>query len=280
MGNYTLYMNSKVQIKDKSEGDKSIKIAPFKKEIRNTTPHKHNNYFEILYLSQGSGQHYIDSRKFEVKPPVMYFIRREQVHYWELNSEPDGFVIIIKKPFIEKSLDSELKSLFAKISGQSSLYVNNDTSIQVLFELLTEENKKEGKHAFYVIEGLLKALLAKVLESAKPVAGKAAIKSGLYQSFLSLLSAEGVIKNSVQYYAGQLNVSPQNLNAACRKAANQSPEEVLAEFIISEAKRLLIYTDITVAEISFRLDFSDPSHFIKYFKRKTNQTPRAFRDGN
>ncbi|WP_315816787.1 AraC family transcriptional regulator [Paraflavitalea speifideaquila] len=273
-------MATKFQIKDKIESGKPIKIAPFKKEIRKTTPHKHNNYFEILYLSQGKGFHYIDALKFEVKPPVMYFIRREQAHYWELNSEPDGFVAIIKKPFLEKSLDSELKALFTKISGQTALYVHDESTIQALFELLAEENKNEGKYTFHVVEGLLKALLAKVLEDAKPIAGRVATNSSLYQSFLSLLSTEGIIKNSVQYYAGQLNVSAQNLNAACRKAVNQSSEEVLSEFIISEAKRLLIYTDITVAEISFRLDFTDPSHFVKYFKRKTLQTPRAFRDGN
>ena len=272
-------MPSNLQVKDKSENGKSIKIAPFKKEIRKTTPHKHNNYFEILYLSQGAGHHYIDSRKFEVKPPVMYFIRREQMHHWELESEPDGFVIIIKQAFIEESLDSELKLLVTKISNQSSLQVNENATIHKLFELLAEENKADGDHTFHIIEGLLKALLAKVLEIAKPVVSKTKLKSNLYQSFLALLSTEEVIKNKIQYYAALLNTSPQNLNAACRKAVNQSAEEVLAAFIISEAKRLLIYTDITVAEISFRLDFSDPSHFVKYFKRKTDQTPRAFRDG-
>jgi AraC family transcriptional regulator, transcriptional activator of pobA len=274
---YTLYMSSKLQIKDKSESGKSIKIARFKKEIRKTTPHKHNNYFEILYLSQGSGYHFIDSRKFEVQPPVMYFIRREQVHCWELDSEPDGFVIIIKKAFIEESLDSGLKTLFAKISQQSSVYTRDDATILSLFGLLTEANKKEGKYAFHMQEGLLKALLAIVLDAAKLVEYKAEINSNLYQSLLSLLSAEQMIKNKVHYYAEQLSTSPQNLNAACRKAVNQSSEEVLSEFIVSEAKRLLIYTDKTIAEISFALDFNDPSHFVKYFKRKTNQTPLTFR---
>ncbi len=274
---YTLYMSSKLQIKDKSESGKSIKIARFKKEIRKTTPHKHNNYFEILYLSQGSGYHFIDSRKFEVQPPVMYFIRREQVHCWELDSEPDGFVIIIKKAFIEESLDSGLKTLFAKISQQSSVYTRDDATILSLFGLLTEANKKEGKYAFHIQEGLLKALLAIVLDAAKLVEHKAEINSNLYQSLLSLLSAEQMIKNKVHYYAEQLSTSPQNLNAACRKAVNQSSEEVLSEFIVSEAKRLLIYTDKTIAEISFALDFNDPSHFVKYFKRKTNQTPLTFR---
>lgn len=270
-------MITKLQIKDKSESGKSIKIAPFKKEIRKTVPHKHNNYFEILYLSQGSGHHFIDSRKFEVAPPVMYFVRKDQVHYWELDSEPDGYVIIIKKKFIEESLDSELKSLFTNISRESCVYTQDPEMVRSLFELLIETDRKNGKNAFRMKEGLLKALLALVSEDMKPSAGKTEISSNLYQSLLSLLSAEQTIRNKVHYYAEQLNTSPQNLNAACRKAVNQSAEEVLSEFIVGEAKRLLIYTDNTIAEISFTLDFHDPSHFVKYFKRKTGETPLSFR---
>ncbi|QJB37278.1 helix-turn-helix domain-containing protein [Chitinophaga oryzae] len=273
-------MVTKLQIKDKSESGKSIKIAPFKKEIRKTVPHKHNNYFEILYLSQGSGYHYIDSRKFEVMPPVMYFIRKDQVHCWELDSEPDGYVIIIKKTFIEESLDSELKSLFTHISKENCVYTQEHEMVRSLFELLIETDRKNGKNAFRMKEGLLKALLALVSEDGKPFAGKAETSANLYHSLLSLLSGEQVIRNKVQYYAEQLNTSPQNLNAACRKAVNQSAEEVLSEFIISEARRLLIYTDNTIAEISFMLDFHDPSHFVKYFKRKTGETPLTFRKSN
>lgn len=270
-------MATKLQIKDKSESGKSVKIAPFKKEIRKTIPHKHSNYFEILYLSQGSGYHYIDSRKFQVTPPVMYFVRKDQVHYWELDSEPDGFVIIIRKAFIEESLDNELKSLITQISRENCVYTKNHDMIRSLFALLVETGEKIGKNAFRMTEGLLKALLALVSEDMKPFTGKAEINANLYHSFLSLLSADQAIKNKVHYYAEQLSTSPQNLNAACRKAVNQSSEEVLAEFIVSEAKRLLIYTDNTIAQISFMLDFHDPSHFVKYFKRKTAQTPLTFR---
>ncbi|RAJ80221.1 AraC-like protein [Chitinophaga dinghuensis] len=266
-----------LQVKDKSDSGKSIKIAPFRKEIRKTTPHKHNNYFEILYLSQGTGYHYIDSRKFQVTPPVMYFIRKDQVHYWELDTEPDGFVIIIKKAFIEKSLDNELKSLFTQLSRETCVYPKDDATTHTLFTLLTAAAHKEGAYSFPMVEGLLKALLAHVLGNVKTVAGHVEISSNLYQSFLSLLSAEQMVKNKVHYYAELLRTSPQNLNAACRKAVNQSSEDVLSEYIISEAKRLLLYTANTIAEISFSLDFNDPSHFVKYFKRKTGQTPLSFR---
>ncbi len=109
-------MISNLEMKDKIEGDKILKVTPFKKEIRKTIPHKHNHYFEIIYLSEGSGFHSIDLHKYSITPPMIFFVRQEQVHYWELDSEPDGYVIIIKKAFIEKSLDNEIKSLLSKMS--------------------------------------------------------------------------------------------------------------------------------------------------------------------
>ena len=268
--------SKKIPVKNKIKEERHIKAEKFRKEIRVTQPHKHNSYFEIIYLSKGSGNHFIDSRKYSVKPPVMYFVRKEQVHYWKLTKEPEGFVVIIKKSFIEKSLDNELKSLFTKISGQSSLSIKDNPTIHKLFDLLTEENKVEHENTFHITEGLLKALLLKVLEVSKPIISKTKIKSDLYQSFINLLSTGNTIKNKVAHYAEMLNTSPQNLNAACRKAVNQPAAEILSEFILSEAKRLLLYTDKTVSEISYELDFSDPSHFVKYFKRILGQTPQVF----
>ena len=270
-------MHSSLQIKDKSETDKLIKVAPFRKDIRKTEPHKHNNYFEIIYLSKGSGTHSIDYNKYKVQPPIIFFVRKEQVHHWDLKSVPEGYVLILKKGFIEKSLDSELKALLTKVSSLTSLQVKDTGTINQLFQLLTKENDPASEHSFPIVEGLLKALLGKILEVATPFFSKARIKADIYQSFRELLSQSTEIKNNVAHYAALLNATPQNLNNVCRKTVNQSASEVLAEHIIGEAKRLLIYTDNTVSEISFGLDFNDPSHFVKYFKRFTGYTPQAFR---
>ncbi|MDP4263516.1 MAG: helix-turn-helix transcriptional regulator [Bacteroidota bacterium] len=273
-------MSKQIQVKDKTEITETIKILPFRKEVRKTSPHKHNNYFEIIYLSGGSGYHSIDSRRYPVIPPIIYFIRKEQAHHFELEGEPEGFVIIIKKAFIEKSLDNELKLLLTKISSQNCLGIEDNTTIHHLFGLLSGENKIQAENTFHIIEGLLKALLAKVLEVARPFINNTEIRSDLYQSYLELLNNGQVVKNSVHYYAEKLNTSPQNLNAVCRKAVNQSAAAVLAESIISEARRLLHYTNSTVSEIAFTLDFTDASHFVKYFKRITGQTPQTYRQAS
>ncbi|MEO8766274.1 MAG: helix-turn-helix transcriptional regulator [Ginsengibacter sp.] len=273
-------MPSQLIIKDKIETEKVIKVAPFKKDIRKTTPHKHNNYFEIIYLSKGSGYHYIDAGKYAVVPPVMYFVRQDQVHFWELETEPEGFVVIIKKSFIEKSLDKELKSLLTKITKQCCLQTPDNRTIEQILQLLTEENKNNDESAFTITEGLLKSLLAKILQVSKPVINKAEVKSDLYHSFTELLSEANGTKYKVGFYAEKLNTSPQNINAACRKAVNQTAADVLSGFVLSEAKRLLLYTDNTISEIAFAIKFTDPSHFVKYFKKFVSSTPQSFRSAN
>jgi len=269
-------MSSTLEIKDKIH-QKSIKIAPFKKDIRKTTPHKHNSYFEIIYLSKGSGFHAIDSIKYPLTAPIVYTVRKEQVHHWELESEPEGYVLILKKEFVDNSLDKQLKDLLATISAFPSIHLSEPNSIGQLFQMLTDEYEPEQNNNTPVMEGLLKVLLAKILQTAKPLSSAKGKKDNLFQEFQQLLTQDKLLKNSVAFYASHLNTSPQNLNAVCRKSSGQSAAEVLAEFIVNEAKRLLLYTDMTVSEIASLLDFKDDSHFIKYFKRHSGQTPNGFR---
>jgi AraC-like DNA-binding protein len=272
-------MSCSLHIKDKSENSRFLKAAPFRKNTRKTEPHKHNSYFEIVYLSGGKGSHTVDNRSYEVRPPVLFFVRQEQVHHWDLDAdmEPDGYVLIVKKTFFEKSLDGELKQFLGKMSRLTCAYLEDDATVRQLFELLVRESVVDDPTAFSIMEALMKGLFGKILQVAKPVEEKNRRRRELYESFIDLLVQDQFHKNTVAYYAGLLNTTPQNLNATCRKASGLSAAEVLAGYVVDEAKRLLAYSDHTVTEIAFELAFKDPSHFVKYFKQHTTFTPQAFR---
>lgn len=264
--------------KNKIEPNKAIQISAFRKDIRKTSPHKHHSYLEIIFLSSGKGHHYIDTHKYEIKEPVIFIVRKEQVHYWELDAEPTGYVLIIKKAYLDAVSDGEIKTLLNSLSNHSALQLKDNQNIENIFDLLLKEHLIESSHHAIITEGLLKALLAKIHENGKQFPEKRKRDSNLYYSFKELLSQDKSLKNNVAYYASKLNTSAQNLNNACRKFGDISATEVLSEFIISEGKRLLIYTDKTVQEISGILNFNDSSHFIKYFKKVMNCTPHAFRN--
>jgi AraC-like DNA-binding protein len=57
----------------------------------------------------------------------------------------------------------------------------------------------------------------------------------------------------------------------------KSPLEIIRERLISEAKRLLFYSDKSIKEIAYELGFEDAAHFSKFFKNYTNQNPSNVR---
>lgn len=270
-------MKKNIPVKNKISQEKHIKAAVFRNDIRKTEPHKHKQYFEIIYITQGHGAHWIDDVCHEVTPPTLFFIKEDQVHNWNLRDVPGGYVVILKKEFVERSLDPQLEMLLAKVGAIPCLRIEETATISQLFELLVREGQTETENTFCIMEGLLKVLLIKIQDVAGLELVRPSRKGDLYQSFLELLSTGIPVRNTVNYYAELLNTTPLHLNTACRNAAGMGATEVLAGFIIKEARRLLLYTDKTVSEISFLLNFNDPSHFVKYFKRLSGSTPQTFR---
>ena len=273
-------MSANLPVKDKSGESGIIKIAPFKSTVWKTEPHRHNGYLEMIFLSEGAGVHLIDGREFQVSPPVLFVIRRDQVHCWDLTAAGEGYVLLIKKEFMDSADDPELRSLLTSVSVHNCLLLQQNRTVASLLDILLEElaQQKEGRIPLFA-KALLKALLAKTMEIARPVTKLVKDPDRLYQRFLHLLSDQSALKQTVQNYADLLHTTPQNLNNICRKETDRTATEVLGEFIVSEAKRLLLYTNKTVSEISYALDFKDPSHFVKYFKRMTGGTPQRFRQG-
>ncbi|HTG55559.1 MAG TPA: helix-turn-helix transcriptional regulator [Niabella sp.] len=269
-------MSYPIEIKDKANNTKGIKIEAFRKNVRTTAPHKHHSYIELVYLSAGSGKHTIDADTFIITPPVLHIIQQEQLHFWNIDSDPAGYVLILKKTFVDQYFDHELNYLLSRLSTCSAVNIDPGKApvIESLFELLVQENKGTEKENAVLIH-LMKALLTKLLQQLPTSVTKP--PGNLYFSFCEQLSASKSLINNVAYYARQLHTSPQNLNAACKRQAGKPASVILSAHIVSEASRLLLYTQQSVSEIAYRLGFKDNSHFTKYFKKHTGSTPSQLR---
>ncbi|MFB9055267.1 helix-turn-helix domain-containing protein [Mariniflexile ostreae] len=251
-----------------------IKIAPFDVNKRYTKPHRHNKYLEIIFFCKGEGFHHLDSKSYGIDPPVVFVVKKEEVHNWEINIIPKGYVIIIKETFLDNTLDKYINLQLIKLQKKQKIQLQKkDASIlKSLFKVLCEEMKQSHPQRAFV-EGVLKALLGKIINyshnknSADPL-GKMAM-------FMELLIEKP--KNNVAYYANCLNLTSQNLNQLCKKQYDKTASEIIAIEIIKEVKRLLLYTNRTISDIAFQLEFKDVSHFVKYFKRHTGSTPLQFK---
>lgn len=84
-------------------------------------------------------------------------------------------------------------------------------------------------------------------------------------------------KQKVSDYAELLNKSPKTLSNLFAKNNEKPPLKHIQDRIILEAKRLLLYSEKSIKEISWELNFEEVTHFSRFFKRYTHYTPTSYR---
>lgn len=82
---------------------------------------------------------------------------------------------------------------------------------------------------------------------------------------------------TVQYLAAQLSISPSYMSDMLRVITGQNAQQLIHEKLIEKAKELLTITNLSVAEIAYKLGFEHSQSLSRLFKIKTNMSPLEFR---
>lgn len=127
-----------------------------------------------------------------------------------------------------------------------------------------------------VCTAILYTILHKVLSSSE--IGKGYETSfDIAIKFRELAYRNFTAHNSIKWYAGELNVSENNLYRFIKKVLGKSPKEFLIEIAVVESQLLLKDFTKTIAEVAYELNFEDPSYFARVFKKIFGYTPSDYR---
>ena len=99
----------------------------------------------------------------------------------------------------------------------------------------------------------------------------------LLLQFTKMVSENYKEHRKVSYYADKMCLTPKYLSTIVYEVGGRYARDIIAEFVICEAKRCLLNTSMTVQEISDYLHFSCQSFFGKYFREHTGMSPQAYR---
>lgn len=84
-------------------------------------------------------------------------------------------------------------------------------------------------------------------------------------------------ERDISFYAEKLCLTPKYLSSIIRDVSGELAGNWIDNYVIIEAKALLISSNLTIQEICYKLNFSTPSSFTRFFKRITGMSPRKFR---
>jgi len=149
---------------------------------------------------------------------------------------------------------------------------------QSYFRFLYKESNEKSTYQDDILRSILYALILEITgeyDAQYNLNTGAGIKShDLSDKFFQLLAVYYKENRTVQFYADKLNITSKYLTTAIKKTTGRPVLEWLHEAVLVEAKMLLKTTDLTVQEISDRLNFSSPSAFVQFFKKHTGTTPK------
>lgn len=250
-------------------------------------PHRHT-FYEILYVTGGTGTHFIDFNAYTIEPNTFYFISPGQVHYWEVTTRIEGEILLFTDDFLLLAPADYMIlrdfSFFHSVEDSLSLHIDELSHLRImpLLRTISDEFKVYDFRAESVLRSYLHILLVqiqRICEDRETQAGTGRNKIGqkLTRQFKQLITKQFLIQRSVQEYANQIGVTVNHLNKTVKATTGNTPGQLIRKEIVLEAKRLFQHTDLTATEVGYRLNFDDPSYFGRFFKREVGMSPGQFK---
>lgn len=277
IGSFTENMLFQVEILDRS------------RDLNVIYPHRHDNFFEILFITNGNGSHTIDFKKYNVKPNTIFFLSPGQIHELDLTPDVAGYIFLFTADFYHfNKTDAnklfELPYFFYEKMGSPPLYLQNEedrNNIENLFAKACEENMHSQGDKKEVIRAYLDLILIFCKRKyIQPTAADESLQKGrlLVKKFKQLIEEQCTQNLSISEYAAILNITPSHLSEVVKSITGRTSSDLINDRMVLEIKRLLKYSDLTINEIAYKLNFADQSYFAKYVKKNTQLSPKELRN--
>jgi AraC-like DNA-binding protein len=243
-------------------------------------------FIKVLFLKAG-GKITIDFKQHEAVTDTLFFINKSQVYKLAEIDKCEGVLLYYNRDFYCVEIhDNEVSCdgiLYNNVYETPAIALSKTESgtIQHILDDIQYETDNDDVANEEMIRILLKQIIIKATRIWKakhqldePVKNT---EIEFLRKFSLLVEIHFKSLHTVADYSKLLFVTPKNLNKKVTQFGNQSPNEIIKDRIILEAKRLLAHTTLTIKEIGYHLGYEDDAYFIRLFTKQTGTSPQQFR---
>lgn len=243
-------------------------------------------YTSFILCLSGSSEIEIDSIRYTAKENTLLVMMPHQlVKYYEVSDNYRAHLIMISNKYFDtRDNFYKMMSLLIPLKNHPCADLNIvETELLKTYHVLLYKKISEENNLFrnFTIQYLIQAtfyevcqLLLKHIDIKKR---NMPHKEEIFKQFLKLVETHHYKERDISFYAEKLCFTPKYLSSTIRDVTGKLAGDWIDNYVIIEAKALLISTNLTVQEICYELNFSTPSSFTRFFKRITGMSPRKFR---
>jgi len=266
-----------------------IEVIPLKDILVRSTDHNpeqpHQTHFYSFFLyTDGETEHFVDFVSHKVTKNSLVCLTKGQVNAFQFQENLDGYAILFTQHYLEKQFkvlpESIIFRLFSSQLSSPIIQIPEDKNIVSYFDLLFQEfYNDEHSHKEAIISGLFTVILSKI-EQLRNQQIQFQNESSYLHTFIqfeNLIKQHYTTTRNADFYAKELGITYKHLNHICKEVIRKTAKECIDSFIILEAKRNLINSNIKSTELAYRFGFTESTNFVKYFKKFTELTPNQFK---
>lgn len=265
-----------------------VAIKDFKKFIEKNPTHR-LSYFDLTFIVEGNEELVINDSKMVVKRGDIVCSIPGQVWSWQENTKLEGYALVFEEDFLLSFFMDRyfLRNLsYLQVHRPSPLLTANKDQFEILLEHLTSLRSEILKLAdcntdilralLYLILSLLGNCELRALKNSEHK--QDTIINRHIESFTSLVDTNFMTHRNLPFYADKLFITTNYLNKITKEVLGSTAKKYILNKTMQEAKNLLNYTSLSIAEISIRLNIETPSYFVRMFRKHTGITPKEFRN--
>jgi len=243
-------------------------------------PHQHAELFQLLYVQRGEAQVEIEGVRSVISEAAIQVVPPLTVHGFRFSADIQGHVLTFGTALVA-DLEQRLGAPLSVLTKAACYPLGKDrVRLRNLVETLQQEYQGHEPARVTLLEALVTALMVWI--SRRQQLGQAPRNRDerdrqLLGQYLRLVEAHYREHLSVEDFAARMNIQSLQLNQLCRALSGQTALQVVHQRLLLEARRNLIYTRMSIGQLSDSLGFSDPTYFARFFKRLSGQTPNGYR---
>lgn len=245
---------------------------------RNAYPihHKHNDFWEFIFISDGEVIHKINGESRKLKKNTLCILRPDDWHaFLQPNDTTSAQFNLAIKTAPVKELFSVLRcDLYKKLSAQSILEFeissSNAESIARAADCIISADRANKTPAMILF---LYAIIQEVLSHMVGTNNVRRQYSDCTNQFIRLVNNPSNLSLGLSQIASMTGYSYSHLNRTFLKETDMTPSQYLKKKRLKYAQELIENTEFPLSMITEKVGYSNYSHFSDFFKSATGVTP-------